>query len=132
MAGSHFRDQWNFSLLLSDLWSITKSKYSSYVLELETLKITSPSLSVSIQSGWINLHLCLCLRLMASQSGTDVGRPGRNGPTSPWIRYITSWEKLGTISIFSFSARNSISAGSIFLKCKILKVFFSTEYHNAR
>lgn len=29
-------------------------------------------------------HFCLCFRLMAIQSGTWTGRPGLNGPKSPW------------------------------------------------
>lgn len=39
---------------------------------------------VSIHSGGTILHFCLCLRLRANHTGTSTGRPGLNGPRSPW------------------------------------------------
>lgn len=45
--------------------------------------------------------------------GTLTGRPARNGPIEPEIKWIVSKLKFGTIVTNSFSPKNSTSLGSI-------------------
>ena len=50
------------------------------------------NLPTSIHSGGRMRHFCLCLRFTAIQRGTSTGRPGLNGPMSPWKYNITVQE----------------------------------------